>query len=80
MSDGTHDVLEPFASAATSIDDHHILHNIGHMMAARGGLFPLNSIQRAPDVESPDVVRCLQPISATEHPDFVLVQHVARPS
>jgi len=38
-----------------------------------GDLFPPHSIERAADIERPDVVQRLQPISAAEHPDFVLV-------
>ena len=76
-------VLETLSPIATSNDDHHVLHKISGMIAARGGpfapiddeLFPLDPIERTTDVESPDVVQRLQPISATEHPNFVLVQH-----
>jgi hypothetical protein len=74
-------VLETLSPIATSHDDHHVLHKIGGMIAARGrpfapidgDLFPLHSIERTAGLEGPDVVQRLQPISATEHPDFVLV-------
>jgi hypothetical protein len=37
-------------------------------------LLPLHPIQRAANVQRPDVVvQHLQPVSATEHPEFVLV-------
>jgi hypothetical protein len=74
-------VLETLSPIAASYDDHHVLHKIGGMIAARGrpfapiddDLFPLHLIERAAGLESPDVVQRLQPISAAEHPDFVLV-------
>jgi hypothetical protein len=74
-------VLETLSPIAASHDDHYVLHKIGGMIAARGrplapiddDLFPLHPIERAASLESPDVVQRLQPISATEHPDFVLV-------
>ena len=74
-------VLETLSPVATPNNDHHILYEVGRMIPARGRplaprnryLFPLHPIQRAADVQSPDVIQRLQPISATEHPDFVLV-------
>lgn len=74
-------VLETLSPIAASYNDHHVLHKIGGMIAARGrpfapiddDLFPLHPIERAAGLESPDIVQRLQPISATEHPDFVLV-------
>ena len=74
-------VLETLSPIAASHDDHYVLHKIGGMIAPRGrplapiddDLFPLHPIERAARLESPDVVQRLQPIAATEHPDFVLV-------
>ena len=34
----------------------------------------MHPIERTADVERPDIVQCLQPVSAAEHPDFVLVE------
>jgi len=53
------------------------------MISARRGslapryhdLLPTQPIERTADVERPDVVQRLQPVSATENPDFVLVEH-----
>jgi len=52
------------------------------MISARRGplapqnrdLLPTQPIERTADVERPDVVQRLQPVSAAEHPDFVLVE------
>ena len=53
------------------------------MISARRGplapryrdLVPTHPIERTADVERPDVVQRLQPVSAAKHPDFVLVEH-----
>jgi hypothetical protein len=76
-------VLKTLSPIAASHDDHHVLHKIGGMIATRGrpfapidsDLFPFHLIERAAGLEGPDVVKGLQPISAAENPDFVLVQH-----
>jgi len=74
--------VEVLAPIATSNDDHVILHQIGRMVSARRGLLapqnrdllPTHPIERTADVERPDVVQRLQPVSAAKHPDFVLVE------
>jgi hypothetical protein len=60
-------VLETLSPVATPNDDHHVLHKIGRMIPTRGRplaprnrhLFPFHPIQRAADVQSPDVVQRL---------------------
>lgn len=77
----TPDILETLPSVAPSDDDHHVLYEVGSMVAARGwslapgdrDLLPLHPVERSADIERPDVVQCLQTVAATEYPDLVLV-------
>ena len=46
----------------------------GSLAPQNRDLLPMHPIERTADVERPDVVQRLQPVSAAEHPDFVLVE------
>ena len=47
-----------------------------HRLCPRyGDLPPTRPIERTANVERPDLIQRLQPVSAAEYPDFVLVEH-----
>ena len=75
-------LLKALALIATYKDDD-ILYQIGCTISAQQGslapryhdLLPTHPMVQSTNVERPDIVQSLQPVSADEYPVFVLVEH-----